>query len=68
MMSRILQCQLCGGSFVCRKSSGGCWCANVRVPAEALKELEASAKDCVCPKCLDKFARKGAGELRRNVV
>jgi hypothetical protein len=56
-MPRELRCQLCGNEFTCGVNAGRCWCEEVKLTVEALDQLHALFKDCVCPGCLKEFAK-----------
>ena len=45
-------CESCGETFGCGANLPGCWCAEVKISAEAAAELKAEFADCLCPKCL----------------
>ncbi len=53
-------CERCGERFAC----GGiklraCWCAEVKMSPETLAELRQKYRHCLCPQCLEGFARGG---------
>ena len=49
------RCPICGGPNECGMAAGKseCWCANVKISAEALEKVPEGAKGkvCVCRKC-----------------
>lgn len=49
-------CERCGDSFGCGAKSKSCWCAEVELNSETLKRLGKNYRECLCPKCLGKFA------------
>lgn len=55
---RSKRCSLCGEAFSCRGGESGCWCESVELTRETLAELRTIAADCLCPGCLDGFARR----------
>lgn len=53
-------CESCGKPFGCGARRDGCWCADVRVPAEIADALKAKYKDCLCPDCLQRLSSTDA--------
>jgi hypothetical protein len=49
-------CEKCGSMFACGASESSCWCDAVKLSAEALAQLRATYRDCLCPECLPSFA------------
>ena len=49
-------CPRCGKQFQCSKS-GKCWCYEVALPVDALEFIEANYDSCLCPECLNEFAK-----------
>lgn len=49
---RAAQCPACGASFGCGVETGSCWCREVELSRETLRELAADHRDCLCPTCL----------------
>lgn len=49
-------CEACGEHFGCGARLDGCWCADVKITPESAVDLKASFNDCLCPKCLEKYA------------
>jgi len=49
-------CEGCGGGFTCGASVGGCWCREVKVPAEARAQLRERYSKCLCRSCLERAA------------
>ena len=60
---RSKPCPLCREEFYCREGGPGCWCESVELTRQTLAELRTLATDCVCPSCLDAFARRQAQTL-----
>ena len=44
-------CAKCGKPFGCGMS-GKCWCYEISLSDEALKEIEDQYQGCLCPECL----------------
>jgi iron complex transport system permease protein len=61
---RSKRCALCGRSFGCRQGEPGCWCESVELDRETLAQIRSLADDCLCPSCLDGFARQEAEEAK----
>jgi iron complex transport system permease protein len=55
---RSKRCALCGRLLSCREGEPGCWCESVELSRRTLAELRTIARDCLCPTCLDDFARR----------
>jgi len=51
-----LDCEGCGKRFPCEASPAGCWCSQVQLGEEALTELRARYKRCLCRECLERYA------------
>jgi iron complex transport system permease protein len=51
-------CQRCGRAFGCGFGEPGCWCEQVTLRRETLREIRALADDCLCPACLESFAAR----------
>ena len=49
-------CAACGASFACGAPAAGCWCEELQVAAEVLRELRARHADCLCRRCLSAVA------------
>jgi len=52
-------CASCGDEFGCGANLGGCWCTEVTISTVDAAHLKVTFNDCLCPKCLVNFARKG---------
>jgi cysteine-rich CWC protein len=50
------ECEACGKPFVCGASLKGCWCLQIKLSAEARKQLRERYKHCLCQECLMKIA------------
>jgi hypothetical protein len=50
------ECEACWKPFVCGASLKGCWCLQVKISAEARKELRERYERCLCSTCLMKLA------------
>ena len=50
------ECEACGRPFVCGASLKGCWCLQIKLSAEARKQLRERYKHCLCQECLMKIA------------
>jgi hypothetical protein len=53
-------CEACDQPFMCGASLKGCWCVGVKLDAPTRTELRKQFKDCLCPACLERFARSFA--------
>ena len=51
-------CEGCGASFGCGARESGCWCAAVKLSAEALAELRERYSSCLCRACLERLAAR----------
>jgi len=55
---RLDRCPICGGPNDCGMAAGKneCWCASVKISAEALAKAPEGAKGkvCVCRKCVER--------------
>ena len=49
-------CPRCGKQFHCSKS-GKCWCYEIALPLDKLEEIENLYDSCLCPACLNEFAK-----------
>jgi hypothetical protein len=49
-------CPRCGKTFHCSKS-GKCWCYEVYLPLDKLEEIEGLYDSCLCPSCLNEYAK-----------
>jgi len=61
------RCPLCGQPNDCQLCTpaaykGPCWCANVKIPDELIKQVEVDLRDkaCICRACVMKFHRAKA--------
>lgn len=52
--SRCKTCEKCGSQFECRPAN--CWCESVALSPAALKWLQRTYADCLCPICLEGYA------------
>jgi hypothetical protein len=59
-----LACPACGAGFRCGAASGGCWCAELRVPAARLREIETLYAGCLCARCLVRLAAPESPAVR----
>jgi hypothetical protein len=50
------KCPKCGKAFHC-SPSGKCWCYAVFVPPDKLNEINEKYNSCLCPDCLQSFAK-----------
>jgi hypothetical protein len=51
----VKKCSKCESEFVCTNEQRGCWCENLYLGTESLKQLSADYADCLCPVCLSAF-------------
>ncbi|MFL5752271.1 MAG: cysteine-rich CWC family protein [Bacteroidia bacterium] len=52
----LKKCSKCGSEFVCTNEQRGCWCENLYLGPESLKQLSADYANCLFPLCLSAFA------------
>ena len=52
----LKSCAACGESFSCGAPAAGCWCEDLVVAREVLRELRARRSDCLCRRCLSAAA------------
>ena len=52
-------CAKCGKPFGCG-ASGKCWCYEISLNDEALKEIEDQYHGCLCPDCLTAISNLSA--------
>lgn len=55
------RCPRCAARFGCGVATGACWCAELALPPERLRELVAGYEGCLCPACLAEAARPISG-------
>lgn len=48
----LKHCAGCGESFSCGAPAAGCWCEELQVAGEVLRDLQARYADCLCRRCL----------------
>ncbi len=51
--STVKVCENCGEKFECRSESQDCWCFQVNLDKENLKNLNDKFNDCLCENCLN---------------
>ncbi|MCU4176521.1 cysteine-rich CWC family protein [Carboxylicivirga sp. N1Y90] len=52
-------CPKCQAKFQCYANTDqACWCYSFEVSKETFKLLSDKYKDCLCPSCLPKYAKK----------
>jgi len=54
-MAKVKTCPACGAVFECHHSID-CWCMAYVVPEENMKQIRAKYSDCLCARCLGKYA------------
>jgi hypothetical protein len=64
--STLKGCAACGESFSCGAPAAGCWCEELRVASEVLRELRARYADCLCRRCLSAAASKAPRASHSN--
>jgi hypothetical protein len=52
-------CPVCGVDFSCMAAQENCWCAGVKLSAEAAAGLRRQFSGCLCPRCLTLAAERG---------
>ena len=65
MFEREKHCGACGKPFEC----GGllfCWCRGVSLDAAVREQLRSRYNDCLCPACLEGFAKDANGSAARQ--
>jgi ribosomal protein L34E len=45
-------CESCGKDFSCGARTESCWCFEIKLDADALKNFQKIYKNCLCPNCL----------------
>jgi hypothetical protein len=61
----LKNCAACGESFSCGAPAAGCWCEELQVAAEVLRELRARYADCLCRRCLTAVAASSRPSAKR---
>jgi hypothetical protein len=56
ILSKEKRCSKCGVAFDCGGLLG-CWCRDVKLDRAQLDVLKERYADCLCPQCLNEFAR-----------
>lgn len=51
-------CESCGNEFLCGAELKNCWCLDTKLDDEARAKLKTNFNDCLCRKCLEKYAVK----------
>jgi hypothetical protein len=71
----VKNCAACGESFSCGAPAAGCWCEELQVAREVLRDLQARYTDCLCQPCLSaaassaqRAARTDSESDRRNIL
>jgi hypothetical protein len=59
-------CEACGAEFTCGATLGGCWCREVKVPAEARASLRERYSKCLCRACLERAAETTQGSPAKD--
>ena len=49
-------CESCRAEFGCGAKLDGCWCTKLELAEPQAAQIKAKFGDCLCPKCLEKFA------------
>jgi hypothetical protein len=57
----VKSCSKCLVSFDCCNEKPGCWCEELYLDIETLKQLKGTFDNCLCPKCLKEYAQKESG-------
>jgi hypothetical protein len=52
----VKNCAVCGEKFSCGAPGAGCWCEELKVASEVLRDLRARYADCLCRRCLSAAA------------
>jgi len=58
-------CPVCGTGFGCMAAQRDCWCADVKLSAEAAAGLREQFSGCLCPRCLTLAAERGYSSKQR---
>jgi hypothetical protein len=53
----VKKCSKCYNSFDCCNEKEGCWCENVFLDLETLKDLKNTFDNCLCAECLKVYER-----------
>jgi len=56
----LKKCAACGVEFSCGAPAAGCWCEELQITPEVLRDLRAHYADCLCQRCLSAAARNPA--------
>ena len=57
MKAEAKKCSKCGEPFYCFANTGiKCWCEDIIVSEQILKQLQKEYEDCLCPKCLAEYS------------
>ncbi len=52
------KCSKCHASFECGNEKPGCWCEDLLLDMQTLKELKLKYDNCLCPNCLKEYSLK----------
>ena len=52
------KCSKCEMPFECCNEKMGCWCEDLHIDLETLKELKSKYDNCLCPNCLKEYSLK----------
>ncbi len=52
------KCSKCNSVFECGHEKPGCWCENLFLDLNTLKELKDNYDNCLCPACLKSFSER----------
>ncbi|PYV88510.1 MAG: hypothetical protein DMG05_15530 [Acidobacteria bacterium] len=58
-------CEACGGQFTCGATFWGCWCSETKLNPSVRTQLRADYNRCLCRACLERFAGRKHGGLKR---
>lgn len=50
-------CESCGEDFICGVTQKECWCIDLNLTEKARSGLRSKFDECLCKKCLEKFAK-----------
>jgi len=62
----LKSCAACGEEFSCGAPAAGCWCEELQITREGLRDLHARYPDCLCRRCLSAAASKAQRASHSN--
>jgi hypothetical protein len=62
-MAEKLVCEGCKKEFYCGANKENCWCFEVKLKPEIMKQLRENYKSCLCMTCLE---QKNHAQIKTN--